>query len=127
MEQAPRNATILIVEDDGTARRILQHALAKHAFDLEVAGTGARALCLVAHKPVDLILMDIMLPDIDGLEIISAIRAMEAQRHHRRVPIVAMTALAMEADELTDVDAYLRKPFLPADVISVISKLLPRN
>ena len=92
-----------------------------------MVGTGGQALRFVRGRAVDLILMDVMLPDIDGLSVTAAIRESEQQCQRGRVPIVAVTALALEEREwvTAGTDGYLQKPFVPADLLAVVRKFIP--
>ena len=127
MENGTSHRKILIVEDDGVCRQILNHLLNKHGYEPFMVGTGGQALRFVNGHSVDLILMDIMLPDIDGLAVTAAIRDMEQQSHRDRVPIVAVTALALEQRDwfAAGTDDYIQKPFLPADLLAVVQKFIP--
>ena len=92
-----------------------------------MVGTGGKALRFVHGRAVDLILMDVMLPDIDGLAVTREIRESEQQHQRGRVPIVAVTALTFEErDWLTaGTDGYLQKPFLPEQLLAMVHKLVP--
>ena len=127
MENRPSRRRILIVEDDGVCRQILNHLLAKHGFEPVTVGTGGQALNFMNGHAVDLILMDVMLPDIDGLAVTAAIRDMERQNRRVRVPIIAVTALKLNQQEClaAGTDDYIQKPFLPADLLAVVQKFVP--
>jgi CheY-like chemotaxis protein len=126
MENSHPRRKVLIVEDDGVCRQILNHLLDKHGYEPFMVGTGGQALRFVHGRAVDLILMDVMLPDIDGLSVTAAIRESEQQHQRSRVPIVAVTALALdERDWVTaGTDGYLQKPFLPEQLLAMVQKLV---
>jgi two-component system KDP operon response regulator KdpE len=100
---------ILVIEDDPPIRRFLRASLAGHDFEVEEASTGTEALMLATQRPPDLVILDLGLPDLDGLEIIRRLREWS------RVPIVIVSARGQEKDKVAALDAgaddYLTKPF----------------
>ncbi len=122
------NAPVILIVDD-TALNVLpvKDYLEHCGCRTLVAGTGAEALTLAETHHPDLILMDIQLPDLDGIEATRRLRAAPGARH-ARTPIVAMTALAMPSDRercrAAGMDDYLSKPFNLSDLALIISKHL---
>ncbi len=106
---AADGATILIVEDEPPIRRLLRTTLAAHDYRTLVAGTGAEALHSMRHHRPDLVLLDLGLPDRDGLELIAEIRKLGP------VPIVVLSARGEEAAKVAALDSgaddYVTKPF----------------
>lgn len=102
-------ATILIVEDEPPIRRLLRTTLTAHDYRTLEAGTGAEALQAVRHHRPDLILLDLGLPDRDGLELIADIRTLAP------VPIVVLSGRGEEAAKVAALDSgaddYVTKPF----------------
>ncbi len=102
-------ATILIVEDEPPIRRLLRTTLAAHDYRILEAGTGAEALQAVRHDRPDLVLLDLGLPDRDGLELIADIRRLGP------VPIVILSGRGDEAAKVAALDSgaddYVTKPF----------------
>ena len=102
-------ATLLIVEDDPPIRRLLRTTLGAHDYRTHEAATGAEALSLLRHHRPDLVLLDLGLPDIDGLVLIGRIRAISP------VPIVVLSSRGEEAAKVAALDAgaddYVTKPF----------------
>jgi two-component system KDP operon response regulator KdpE len=102
-------ATILIVEDEPPIRRLLRTTLTAHDYRTLEAGTGAEALQAVRHHRPDLILLDLGLPDRDGLELIADIRKLAP------VPIVVLSGRGEEAAKVAALDSgaddYVTKPF----------------
>ncbi len=102
-------ATILIVEDEPPIRRLLRTALAAHDYRTLEAGTGAEALQAMRHHRPDLVLLDLGLPDRDGLELIGDIRKLAP------VPIVVLSGRGEEATKVAALDSgaddYVTKPF----------------
>lgn len=103
--------TILIVEDNDSNMKLFRDVLSAHGYDAACAESGARALEMVREVDPALIVLDVQLPDVSGLDVTRWIRADPALRH---VPILAVTAFAMKGDAerilAAGCDAYLAKP-----------------
>jgi two-component system cell cycle response regulator DivK len=118
---------ILIVEDNKTDVRLLKDILERSGYETFQTGDGLEAISLaLAHSP-DLILMDIQLPEISGLEVTRRLRGDNRSRH---IPIVAVTAFAMgwHQREALDsgCDAYISKPISIFGFLSTVESFLPR-
>ena len=118
---------ILVVEDDPTNRALLQLAFKRGGLEIETAANGAQAVEMWSRNRYDLIIMDVQMPVMDGIEATLAIREQElAQGGH--IPILAMTAHAYGADIerclRAGMDDYLSKPVDLGDTIEVVTKLL---
>src|ERR1700730_13110949 len=100
---------ILVIEDEAPIRRFLRVSLAGQGYTLTEAETGQKGIHLAAAQPPDVVILDLGLPDIDGLEVIRQIREGSA------VPILVLSARGRENDKVTALDAgaddYLTKPF----------------
>ena len=118
--------TILIVEDDVTIARFVELELQHAGFDVLRAGDGTTAIELAAENPVDLVLLDLMLPGIDGLDVAQFIRKRGLQ-----MPILMLTARAETHDVVSGFEAgaddYLRKPFEIPELLSRVRALLKRS
>ncbi len=105
---------ILLVEDDLFSQKIVTAFLENEDYDISVARTGLEALDILAQSDFDCILMDIHLPDLDGIETTKIIRCDPKFKRHARIPIIALTANAMSGDEErflgNGMDAYVPKP-----------------
>jgi len=119
------NKTILLVEDDFMNMRLAQHVLEAEGYSVVKATTGWEALNQIKTDLPDLILMDIQLPDIDGMTLARIIRANEAARE---TVILAMTAFAMKGDRekilKTGCNDYISKPINVKNFISTVRKYL---
>ena len=118
---------ILIVEDNKADLRLLKDILERYGYDTLQTGDGLEAINLaLAHLP-DLILMDIQLPEISGLEVTRRLKDDDRSRH---IPIVAVTAFAMgwHEREVLDsgCDAYISKPISIFGFLSTVESFLPR-
>ena len=118
--------SILVVEDDVNSRTLVTNLLKRRGHSVVVARDGTEALELHAADPADLILMDIQMPNLGGLEAAAAIRKSEALSG-RRTPIVALTAHALEGDRerclRAGMDDFVSKPIRPADLFQKIALL----
>ena len=120
--------TILVVEDEEDIRELLKYNLEKEGYQVSGATTGEEALKAVGNLLPDLILLDLMLPGIDGLEVCRRVRG-EVQTKH--VPIIMLTAKGEEADIVTGLelgaDDYITKPFSPRVLLARIRAALRRR
>ncbi|WP_309387694.1 response regulator [Cerasicoccus frondis] len=127
-EQMP-SLRILLVEDNLINQEVTLQRLTKLGHEVTVANDGVEALETFQSLEFDLILMDVQMPKMDGLEATRRIRDLEANLK-RRTPIIAMTARAMRGDEQVCIDAgmdgYLTKPFRAAKMREVLMKILDR-
>jgi len=125
---------ILLAEDNLVNQRLVVGLLKRHGHTVLVASTGREVLALLAQQPVDVVLMDVQMPEMDGLEATAAIREQEHQQGGH-LPIIALTAHAMKGDHerclLTGMDDYISKPIdaqtLSAGLSRVLERLNPVN
>jgi DNA-binding response OmpR family regulator len=120
--------TILIVEDEKEIQDLLAHYLRKEGFSAVLASDGETAILKARKEKPDLILLDILLPKADGLEVLRAIRSDDAIR---RTPVVMLTAKGDETDRIVGLelgaDDYISKPFSPREVVARIKAILRRS
>ncbi len=116
---------ILIVEDDPMSRKLARDVLQAHGYETEEVTNGEDAVVRAIETKPDLIVMDIQLPGIDGLE---ATRRLKSKACTEQIPIIAVTAHAMPGDEGKTLAAgcqvYLPKPIRFKDFISIVKRLL---
>ncbi len=123
MKAAP---LVLIVDDRPEARKLLSLHVADEGCQPVTAGGGLEALALAARQPPDLVLLDVLMPDLDGFEVCRRLRAEPATR---RVPVVMLTALADDAGDYVrglaaGADDFLGKPFRPPELRARLRSLL---
>jgi two-component system response regulator MprA len=122
---------ILVVEDSPDIARLVQRSLLLEGFEVDVSPDGRTALGVVRDTPPDLIVLDLMLPDIDGMEICRRVRAMEAAYGQAPVPVLMLTALDSVTDRVTGLDAgaddYVPKPFAITELMARVRSLLRRS
>ncbi len=114
---------ILIVEDNPDNSLLVEKILNYYGIDTTITSHGIAAIEYCKEHTPDLILMDLSLPDIDGMEVTRQLRLME---QYKKLPIVAMTAHAMpgvnEKAKEAGIDDLLTKPFLPNDLIQMVQR-----
>src|ERR1700687_2154542 len=118
---------VLIVEDDRDIADLVAHYLGKAGFATQVLASGREALTAIAAHPPDLIVLDLMLPQVDGLEICRAVRT---HAKTAALPIIMLTARAEESDRIVGLevgaDDYIAKPFSPNELVARARALLRR-
>ncbi|MCF3641289.1 response regulator [Rhizobium sp. TRM95111] len=116
--------TILVVDDDGEIRRLIGDMLRREGYDVELAEDAAQMDAVRARTPVDLLVLDLMLPGEDGLSICRRLRGEDD------LPILMLTAKGDETDRVVGLeigaDDYLVKPFAPRELLARIRALLRR-
>jgi len=119
---------ILIAEDDRDIADLVAHYVRKSEWDPHIVSAGDEALAYARAHPVDLIILDLMLPGMSGLDVCRALRADHATS---AVPIIMLTARADEADRVAGLDIgaddYLSKPFSPNELVARIRALMRRS
>src|ERR1051326_6961391 len=88
---------VLIVDDDPDIIRLVSYNLSQAGFEPVVANTGRQALQIIQARPPDLVILDLMLPDVDGVEVCRSVRSYEASA---RIPIIMLTARTEEIDRV---------------------------
>ena len=120
-------AKILVVDDDPNVQRLLSYTLKQEGYEVIMAADGAEGFRLWGAEEPALILLDVMLPKLDGYQVAAKIRAEEADAH---VPIIMLTAEAEVEQKIRGLragaDDYLVKPFHPAELLARIKSLLAR-
>jgi two-component system, sensor histidine kinase and response regulator len=130
LREDSRRVHALLVEDNAVNRTLAVRLLAKRGFLVTTAETGRQALVAIEKQKFDIVLMDVQMPEMDGLEATAEIRQRElSNRHH--LPIIAMTAHALKGDEerclAAGMDAYISKPIRTSEFFSAIDRLLANS
>ena len=116
---------IAVIEDDADLFALLKYNLSKEGFSVVGAQTGRGAAELCRREKPDLVLLDIMLPDADGLEICKSIRSQAELAH---VPVIFLTARASETDRIVGLELgandYIVKPFFVRELVAPSSPML---
>ena len=117
---------VLVVDDDPSVRSVLKRGLAYESFAVDVAGSGEEALAIARERYPDLVILDVMMPGLDGLEVLKRLRA--ADEH---LPVLMLTAKDAELDQIRGLeggaDDYLTKPFTFKVLLARVRALLRRS
>lgn len=120
--------TILVVEDEDDIQELIRYNLEKEGYRVYCSATGERALKDVEKRKPDLVLLDLMLPGLDGLSVCREIRSMPGAR---QVPVIMLTAKGEEADVVAGLevgaDDYVTKPFSPRVLVARVRAVLRRQ
>jgi len=126
ISEAHRSLRILVAEDNAVNRLLLTALLGKRGYTIVTVVKGREAVAAVTEEVFDIVLMDVQMPEMDGLEATAAIRKLEAESG-AHVPIIALTAHAMKGDReicmAAGVDEYLTKPINPKQLFALIESL----
>jgi two-component system phosphate regulon response regulator PhoB len=119
---------ILVVDDEDDLLELLRYNLSREGYQVTCVATGEDALRSVRRQPPDLIVLDVMLPGIDGLEVC---RRLKSESKTREIPIVMLTAKSEESDIVAGLehgsDDYIAKPFSPRVLVARVKALLRRR
>ncbi|MCA0985831.1 response regulator [Guptibacillus algicola] len=120
-----KDAKILVVDDEDRIRKLLRMYLERENYEIEEAENGEAALEIATEDDFDLILLDLMLPGIDGIEVCEQLREQKA------TPVIMLTAKGEEANRVqgfeVGADDYITKPFSPREVVLRVKALLRRS
>lgn len=118
---------ILVAEDDHDIAELISHYLKKAGWSSHVAAAGDQALAYIRNHPVDVVILDVMLPGMTGLEVCQALRA---DRATAGLPVIMLTARVEEGDRVRGLelgaDDYIAKPFSPNELIARVRALVRR-
>ncbi|MCM8782063.1 MAG: response regulator transcription factor [Candidatus Omnitrophica bacterium] len=119
---------ILIIEDDKNISKLVKYNLEKQGFDCFLAPSAEEALEILNRHPIDLIILDIMLPGMDGFE---ACRTIKQDSRFKNIPIIILTAKGEEVDRVVGLelgaDDYIVKPFSPRELVLRVKAILRRG
>jgi CheY-like chemotaxis protein len=123
-----RRPTVLIAEDDAASRGMLAEILHMHGMDTIEAGDGQEAVMMAFERHPDAILLDLVMPVMDG---VSAARAISSDRETSGTPIIAVSGMLSEEMRRAAIDAgcvaYMQKPFAPSAIVAQVQQWLGRR
>jgi two-component system alkaline phosphatase synthesis response regulator PhoP len=115
---------ILAVDDEKHIVRLVQITLAKEGYEIVTAHNGREALEQVESEKPDLVIMDVMMPEMDGLE---ALASLKGNTETANIPVIMLTAKAQDTDVFrgwqTGADLYLTKPFNPMELVTFVKRI----
>jgi len=117
---------IICVEDEPEMIDLIRLILGRRGFEVKGAAGGVEGLNLIRQEPPDLVLLDLMMPDMDGWEVY---QQMKADEKTKNIPVIVVTAKAQSIDKvlglhIAKVDDYITKPFSPQDLMNSVEKVL---
>ncbi len=119
---------ILAVDDEPNIVRLIQVNLERHGYQVETANNGAQALAKIKANRPDLLVSDVMMPEMDGFELLANVRRDPSLMD---LPVIMLTAKAQDKDVLegykTGADMYLTKPFNPQELLAFVKRILSSN
>ena len=123
--------SVLVVDDEPTIAEVVARYLQRAGYETRVAGDGALALALASQRRPDLVVLDLMLPGIDGLEVMRHLQALDDDRPRERIAVILLTAKGEESDRVVGLrlgaDDYVVKPFSPAELVARVDAVLRRR
>jgi len=118
--------TVLVIDDDPVILRLLEVNFEMEGFDVRMAGDGVEGLDAARAEPPDVIVSDVMMPRMSGLELLAGLKADDLTA---AIPVILLSAKAQASDVRAGLDAgaddYVTKPFEPLDLVDRVLKLLP--
>ena len=122
-----KTGTVLVIDDEKDLQELVRYNLEKEGYDVIIAGDGASGLDIALRHRPDLIVLDLMMPGMDGLEVC---RRLRNDDRGKRIPLLMLTANATEADRVVGLelgaDDYVTKPFSPRELVARVKALLRR-
>jgi two-component system alkaline phosphatase synthesis response regulator PhoP len=119
--------TVLVVDDDPVIQKLLQVNFEMEGYDVVIAGDGEEGLAMAREERPDLVLLDVMMPKMNGLDVAAALRADEVTE---AIPIIMLSAKAQASDVQAGldlgVDDYVTKPFDPLELLERVNALITR-
>ena len=114
--------TLLVVEDDDDLRTYFRDVLSSHGFEVKEAGGGLEALQSIDTSPPDVVVLDLVMPHVTGIDVLQELRA---HAHTRGIPVVVVTGTNVIED--IDADCVLRKPVLAGPLLNAIARCTAPN
>ena len=121
-------AKILVVDDEPIVHRLLQHHLERAGYEMIGATNGREAIAMATSESPQLIVMDVMMAEMDGL---TALRSLKKEEDTKGIPVIMITAnshyVTQQESEAAGASLFLTKPFSPSKLLSEIRRLVPEN
>ena len=131
LRESRNKINILVVEDNLVNQKLIVRILGKKGYLVDTANDGNEAVEKMSHNNYDLVLMDIQMPKMDGIEATELIRKKEKEKNVKKTPIIALTAHAMKGDKerflKAGMNSYISKPIKQNQLMETIEKLFYEN
>ena len=128
VDAEPTGSRILIVEDEASIAEVLEYNLSQQGFSVDIVDRGDDALGAIRDQPPDLVILDLMLPGLDGLDLLREVRRLPKTAG---LPVLVLTAKGEEIDRIVGLelgaDDYIPKPFSPREVVLRVKAILRRS
>jgi DNA-binding response OmpR family regulator len=128
--EQPARGSVLVVDDEPTIAEVVSRYLVRAGYDTRVAGDGPHAIQLAGERRPDLVVLDLMLPGLDGLEVMRRLRELGETGPRDRIAVILLTAKGEESDRVIGLrlgaDDYVVKPFSPAELVARVDAVLRR-
>lgn len=125
--ETPTRSKILVIEDEKNIAKVVAYNLEREGYRVAAAGDGAEGLKKAKEEAPDLVILDLMLPKVDGLEVC---RQLKSDRRTAGIPVIMLTAKTQEADRVVGLemgaDDYVAKPFSPRELVARVKAVLRR-
>lgn len=126
-QQVGRQIDVLVVDDDAVSRKVVATLLERYGHHVTTAHDGLEAIRVFGMRRFDLVLMDLHMPKIDGLEVTREFRRLEARRRRKRTPVYALTTANALEDQLrcinSGMDGHRQKPVDLADLLRLVRSI----
>lgn len=127
----PQNKKILVLEDDAAMREIVTHKLKSAGFDIKSAENGSIGYMLIEQEKPDLVVMDLMMPDMDGYEVLKRLRSHKDEKISK-VPVIVLSNLwskddILKARQYNVADYMIKAYFTPEEILGKIEAVLEEN
>lgn len=125
-DMSAKSKSILCIEDETEMIDLMRLILGRRGYDVRGAASGMEGLKMIRERQPDLILLDLMMPEMDGWEVYQQLKAEEKTK---RIPVIVVTAKAQSIDRvlglhIAKVDDYIAKPFSPQELLTSVEKVL---
>ena len=122
-----KRSTVLVIDDERDVIELVRYNLEKNGFEVVAARDGKSGVAAAKASPPDIVMLDLMMPEMDGLEVC---RTLRSEPKTKRVPVIMLTAKAAEADRVVGLemgaDDYIVKPFSPREMVARVKAVLRR-
>ncbi len=128
MSQTPDTSSVLVADDDELFAKLIEHTLVGEGYDVTCVSDGEAALAAAQNNIPDMVVLDGMMPGMDGFEVLRRLKENDDTAH---IPIIMLTGRKMERDIVAGLDLgadeYITKPFMPVEFVTRVNRLLRKR